>query len=109
MALRDTWIVQTSGGCRFLRPLATGSRTHCPVVGHRFGQPHEIRWRLTGPQFDGDEDMLPRQVLPRQFYLITRRCTQRQFLLRPDKATNNGFLYCLIDADRKSTRLNSSH
>jgi REP element-mobilizing transposase RayT len=42
--------------------------------------------------------MVPRQVLPRQFYLITRRCTQRQFLLRPDKATNNGFLYCLIDA-----------
>jgi len=42
--------------------------------------------------------MLPRQVLPRQFYLITRRCTQRQFLLRPDPATNNAFLYCLIDA-----------
>jgi hypothetical protein len=42
--------------------------------------------------------MLPRQVLPRQFYLITRRCTQRQFLLRPDGPTNNAFLYCLIDA-----------
>jgi REP element-mobilizing transposase RayT len=42
--------------------------------------------------------MLPRQVLPRQFYLITRRCTQRQFLLRPDGATNHAFLYCLIDA-----------
>jgi REP element-mobilizing transposase RayT len=42
--------------------------------------------------------MLPRQVLPRQFYLITRRCTQRQFLLRPDAATNNAFLYCLIHA-----------
>jgi REP element-mobilizing transposase RayT len=42
--------------------------------------------------------MLPRQVLPRQFYLITRRCCQRQFLLRPDPATNNAFLYCLIDA-----------
>lgn len=42
--------------------------------------------------------MLPRQVLPRQFYLITRRCTQRQFLLRPDRPTNNAFLYCLIDA-----------
>ena len=42
--------------------------------------------------------MLPRQVLPRQFYLITRRCSQRQFLLRPDAATNNAFLYCLIDA-----------
>lgn len=31
--------------------------------------------------------MLPHQVLPRQFYLITRRCTQRQLLLRPDPAT----------------------
>jgi len=42
--------------------------------------------------------MLPRQVLPRQFYLITRRCAQRQLLLRPDPATNNAFLYCLIHA-----------
>jgi hypothetical protein len=42
--------------------------------------------------------MLPRQVLPRQFYLITRRCAQRQFLLRPDTVTNNAFLYCLIAA-----------
>ena len=42
--------------------------------------------------------MLPRQVPPRQFYLITRRCSQQQFLLRPDPATNNAFLYCLIDA-----------
>jgi len=41
---------------------------------------------------------LPRQVLPAQFYLITRRCTQRQFLLRPDSATNNAFTYCLIEA-----------
>jgi putative transposase len=42
--------------------------------------------------------MLPRQVLPRHFYLITRRCAQRQFLLRPDTVTNNAFLYCLIVA-----------
>jgi hypothetical protein len=42
--------------------------------------------------------MLPRQVLSRQFYLITRRCAQRLFLLRPDPATNNAFLYCLITA-----------
>jgi hypothetical protein len=42
--------------------------------------------------------MLPRQVLPSQFYLITRRCAQRKFLLRPDTATNNAFLYCLIAA-----------
>ncbi len=30
--------------------------------------------------------------------MITRRCTQRQFLLRPDEETNNAFLYCLIEA-----------
>jgi len=33
-----------------------------------------------------------------QFYLITRRCAQRQFLLHPDAVTNNAFLYCLIAA-----------
>lgn len=30
--------------------------------------------------------------------MVTRRCTQRQFLLRPDPITNNAFLYCLIEA-----------
>jgi putative transposase len=44
---------------------------------------------------------LPRQVLPGEFYLITRRCTQRQYLLRPDAATNNAFLYCLIEAAQR--------
>ena len=48
------------------------------------------------------ERMLLRQVLPRRFYLITRRCVQRQFLLRPDAATNNAFLYCLIHAALRS-------
>jgi putative transposase len=42
--------------------------------------------------------MPPRPVLPRQFYLITRRCTQRQLLLRHDRETNNAFTYCLIVA-----------
>jgi hypothetical protein len=37
-------------------------------------------------------------VLAEQFYLITRRCTQRQFLLRPDRKTNNAFVYCLAVA-----------
>ena len=40
----------------------------------------------------------PRQVLPGQFYLLTRSCTQRQFLLRPDAETNNAFAYCLAEA-----------
>jgi putative transposase len=38
---------------------------------------------------------LPREVLPGRTYMITRRCTQRQFLLHPDDATNNAYLYCL--------------
>ena len=41
---------------------------------------------------------LPREILPGRFYLVTRRCTQRQFLLRPDAATNNNFTYCLAVA-----------
>jgi putative transposase len=41
---------------------------------------------------------IPRQVLPGQTYMITRRCTQRQFLMRPDKETNNAFMYCLGEA-----------
>ena len=44
---------------------------------------------------------LPRQVLPNQFYMINRRCTQRQFLLRPDPATNNVFTYCLAEAAQR--------
>jgi putative transposase len=40
----------------------------------------------------------PRQVVPGRVYLITRRCTQRQFLLRPDHETNNAFIYCFAYA-----------
>jgi REP element-mobilizing transposase RayT len=44
----------------------------------------------------------PRQVLANQFYLITRSCTQRQFLLRPDEETNNAFAYCLAEAAQRT-------
>ncbi len=43
----------------------------------------------------------PRQVLPDNFYLITRRCSQRQFLLTPDDEINNAIAYCLIDASQR--------
>jgi len=33
--------------------------------------------------------------------MLNRRCTQRQFLLRPDDEMNNAFLYCLIEAAQK--------
>lgn len=42
--------------------------------------------------------MEPRQILPGSTYLVTRRCTQRQFLLRPCRRTNQIFAYCLAYA-----------
>jgi len=44
---------------------------------------------------------LPRPVFPGRFLLITRRCTQRQFLLRPDEATNELFTYLLAEAAQR--------
>ncbi len=43
----------------------------------------------------------PRQILANQFYLLSRRCTQRLFLLRPDEPTTNAFLYCLAVAAQR--------
>jgi REP-associated tyrosine transposase len=33
--------------------------------------------------------------------MVTRRCSQSQFLMRPDGDTNNAFLYCLALSARK--------
>jgi putative transposase len=43
----------------------------------------------------------PRQVLPGEFYLITRNCSQRQFLLTPDDEVNNAIAYCLAHAAQR--------
>lgn len=43
----------------------------------------------------------PRPVFPGQFLIIQRRCTQRQFLLRPDDETNNAFTYLLAEAAQR--------
>jgi REP element-mobilizing transposase RayT len=42
----------------------------------------------------------PRQILPGTTYLVTRRCSQRQFLLKPSRRTNQLVRYCLADAAR---------
>lgn len=47
----------------------------------------------------------PRRIVAGRIYLITRRCTQRQFLLRPEPQINNAFLYCLAFA---ATRTNTA-
>jgi putative transposase len=39
-----------------------------------------------------------RPVFPGRFYMVTRGCTQQQFLLRPDDETNNAFIYCLAES-----------
>ncbi len=50
----------------------------------------------------------PRQVLPGTTYLVTRRCTQRQFLLRPSKAVRQVFLYLLaVAADRYGIKVHA--
>jgi hypothetical protein len=46
---------------------------------------------------------LPRQALPGQFYMIACRCTQRQFLLRPDAATEQR-LHLLPDRSSAAVR-----
>jgi REP element-mobilizing transposase RayT len=43
----------------------------------------------------------PRQVLPGTTYLVTRRCSQRQFLLKPSRSTNEIFSYVLALAARR--------
>jgi REP element-mobilizing transposase RayT len=43
----------------------------------------------------------PRQILPGTTYLVTRRCAQRQFLLRPSELTNQVFGYVLAVAARR--------
>jgi REP element-mobilizing transposase RayT len=45
----------------------------------------------------------PRQILQGACYLVTRRCSQRQFLLKPSQTTNEAFLYLLAVAARRHT------
>jgi len=45
---------------------------------------------------------LPRQTLAASRYFVTRRCTQRQFLLRPCPRTNQIFSYCLALAAERT-------
>ncbi|HVH47954.1 MAG TPA: transposase [Labilithrix sp.] len=40
----------------------------------------------------------PRRILPGATAMITRRCTQRQYFLRPDEETNRIFNYCIAEA-----------
>lgn len=43
----------------------------------------------------------PRPIEPRTTYMVTRSCTQQQFLMRPDAEANNAFVYCLAIASQR--------
>ena len=43
----------------------------------------------------------PRRIVPGGFYMLTRRCAQRMFFMRPDDEINNAFLYCALEAALK--------
>lgn len=45
---------------------------------------------------------MPRQILAGSTYLVTRRCSQRELLLRPSKAVNEIFQYCLATAAERT-------
>jgi REP element-mobilizing transposase RayT len=50
----------------------------------------------------------PRHVVPGASYLVTRRCAQRQFLLRPSRLTNETLAYVLaLAATRYDVRLHA--
>jgi REP element-mobilizing transposase RayT len=50
----------------------------------------------------------PRQVIPGSTYLVTRRCTQRQFLLKPSRVVNEVFLYILaLAAERYGIQIHA--
>jgi REP element-mobilizing transposase RayT len=44
---------------------------------------------------------IARPIIAGRVYLITRRCSERRFFLRPDEKTNQDFLYCLAEAAQR--------
>lgn len=69
----------------------TADRRACELGQLRIGTAPALGRRMTAP----------RPVFPGTFITIQRRCTQRQFLLRPDAETNNAFTYLLAEAAQR--------
>ena len=46
---------------------------------------------------------LPRAIVPGRRYMLTRRCSEHRFFMRPDRETNNAFIYSLALAARKAS------
>jgi REP-associated tyrosine transposase len=66
-------------------------RNRASALLYARGTPSAIRRGVTAP----------RQILPETSYLVTRRCSERRFFLRPSPLTNAIFLYVLAVAARR--------
>ena len=51
--------------------------------------------KLAGPVRRQPDMTQPRQVLPGSTKMVTRRCSERRFFLRPSAVVNQAFRYCL--------------
>jgi len=63
---------------------------------------NRLSWKLFRSLSEKMGMTLPRKFLPNTTYFITRRCTQRQFLLKPTRRNTQIFLYCLGVAAKKT-------
>jgi putative transposase len=87
--------------------MSLSATARIPAAGQPFPLPSPTRVDHTRPatrRHAGRQPgmSMPRAVIPGRCYLVTRRCSERRFFLRPDQATNNAFKYCLALAARNS-------
>jgi putative transposase len=97
---RSIWAITEPGRLRNgTRPRGLASAERSLRMRNRplFG-----RIRRGTPGALGEDMTAPRQILPGTTYLITRRCTQREFLLRPSVLTNAIFMFVLAVAARRA-------
>src|ERR1700754_2564742 len=69
-------------------------------VARSLARPRGLTLAVRGGRvpFAGAPMTIARQVIANRTYLISRRCTQRQFLLRPEESVEQIYLYCLGEA-----------
>jgi REP element-mobilizing transposase RayT len=87
-------VISAGGGRqRFRRSATPGAVEIFKKQGGFSLKPSRARFLLTAVAMTA-----PRPILANRFYMVSRRCNQRKFLLRPDDLTNRIFLYALAIA-----------
>jgi putative transposase len=74
-------------------------------VGQRLCRRADLSWQeitqLVAAGVDGEGMTSPRQVIKGRTYMLTRRCSERRFFLRPSDETNNAYVYCFAVAAQR--------